>query len=130
MGNQPSHQIGFQNNFQRMACQDDLTCKHIDEKLSTVDHLVLDCPLARCNSGTCSCGPGCELDPYMGVCCSHVEKKVMNGQMTTFCIENPLRHVNIPTPLPKVGPTIMPALAPRKPNFGPSLNISSIGHNY
>ena len=112
MGQDQSHQMQFapQRDFQQMTCQDNLDCQHIDENKSTVDHLVLDCPEAKCMGGTCSCGSKCSRDPYMGICCSQVEKKVVNGQLTTFCIENPYRGTTIPTPLPTTGATIMPKL--------------------
>lgn len=79
--NQP-HQMAAS---QRMACQDDLMCQNIDAKRSTVDNMVLVCPNAKCLAGTCSCGPGCEKDPYTGICCSKVEKDA-NGN--TYCIED------------------------------------------
>jgi hypothetical protein len=113
MGQNPSQLMQFAPQhamMQQMSCQDDLECQHIDEKRSTVDHLVLDCPEAKCMGGTCSCGSKCSRDPYMGVCCNKVEKKVVNGQLTTFCIENPYIHTNIPTPLPRPTGTSMPTL--------------------
>lgn len=84
--NQPGHQMRAAqlNNSEVMACQDDLMCQNIDSKRSTVDNMVLVCPNAKCLGGTCSCGPGCERDPYTGICCSRVEK----GNGTTFCVEN------------------------------------------
>jgi len=112
MGQEQSHQIQFaaQNNFEQMSCQDDLECQHIDENKSTVDNLVLDCPEAKCMGGTCSCGSKCSRDSYMGICCNKVEKKIVNGQVTTFCIENPYLHNTIATPLPTPVPTSMPSL--------------------
>ena len=47
-----------------MSCQDDLMCQHIDEKRSTVDNLVLNCPEAKCMGGTCSCGSNYSHDSY------------------------------------------------------------------
>lgn len=82
--NQPGRQMQMSNN-EIMACQDDLMCQNIDSKRSTVDNMVLVCPNAKCLGGTCSCGPGCERDPYTGICCSKVEKGP-NG--TTYCVED------------------------------------------
>jgi hypothetical protein len=73
---------------QQMACQDDLVCQNIDAKRSTVDNMVLVCPNAKCLDGMCSCGPGCERDPYTGICCSKVEKD-SNGN--TYCVEEPYK---------------------------------------
>ena len=74
-----------------MSCQDDLMCQNIDAKRSTVDNMVLVCPGAKCMDGTCSCGPGCERDPYTGICCTRVEKDA-NGN--TYCIEEPWKDPN------------------------------------
>ncbi len=87
MGNSQEKQKSRQ--FAHISCQDDDMCKNIDAKRSTVDKLVYVCPKAVCNEGTCSCGPNCEKDPYTNMCCSEVEKKVINGQLNTFCIESP-----------------------------------------
>jgi hypothetical protein len=84
--NQSGHQMAMAAMSQeQMACQDDLMCQNIDSKRSTVDNMVLVCPNAKCLGGTCSCGPGCERDPYTGICCSKVQKGP-NG--TTFCVED------------------------------------------
>jgi hypothetical protein len=74
-----------------MSCQDDMMCKNIDSNRSTVDKLVYVCPNATCNGGNCDCGPGCEKDPYTGMCCSKVIKEVVNGQTYTYCIEDPYK---------------------------------------
>jgi hypothetical protein len=86
--NQSNHQMQMVNQEQ-MACQDDLMCQNIDSKRSTVDNLVLVCPNAKCLGGTCSCGPGCERDPYTGICCSKVQKDA-NGN--TYCVEEPYKN--------------------------------------
>ncbi len=85
------------------ACFDDLVCQNIDSKRSTPSNLVLVCPGAKCDGGTCKCGPNCERDPYTGICCSKVEKQVVqvpSGEIDmfgkpvvrtdtyTYCIEN------------------------------------------
>lgn len=79
----------------QMTCQDDTVCKNIDSKRSTVDNIIYTCPMAACVDGTCQCGPGCERDPYTGMCCS----KVIKSNGTTFCEENPWVR---PTPVCKV----------------------------
>lgn len=91
MGNNQSNQQMHMRANQQMSCQDDLACQNIDSKRSTVDNLVLVCPNARCQGGTCDCGPGCERDSYTGICCSKVEKGP-NG--TTFCVEEPYKNPN------------------------------------
>lgn len=87
MGNTPNPMGNRQRAMgETMTCQDDLMCQNIDAKRSTVDNLVLVCPNATCGGGKCSCGAGCELDPYTGICCSKVEKDA-NGN--TYCVEDP-----------------------------------------
>jgi len=86
--NQSGQQMQMQMQNRQMSCQDDLMCQNIDAKRSTVDNLVLVCPNAKCLAGTCSCGPGCERDPYTGICCSKVEKDA-NGN--TYCVEEPYK---------------------------------------
>lgn len=95
MGNKQKGQMSngrmgqMQRQFnQSMSCQDDMMCKNIDSNRSTVDKLVYVCPNATCNGGDCDCGPGCEKDPYTGMCCSEVKKEVVNGQSYTYCIED------------------------------------------
>jgi hypothetical protein len=89
MGNNQPRQFQMQQGMNtQMACQDDLMCQNIDSKRSTVDNMVLVCPNAKCLGGTCSCGPGCERDPYTGICCSKVEKDA-NGN--TYCVEEPYK---------------------------------------
>jgi hypothetical protein len=91
MGNNQVNKRQSMLSQQPMSCFDDLTCQNIDSKRSTVDNLVLVCPGAKCTDGTCSCGPGCQRDPLLGICCSRVETDA-NGN--TFCIEEPYNPNN------------------------------------
>ncbi len=91
MGNNQQKQMPQQAFQEQMTCQDDLMCQNIDSKRSTVDNMVLVCPNAKCLDGTCSCGVGCERDPYTGICCSKVEKDA-NGN--TYCVEEPYKNPN------------------------------------
>lgn len=98
MGNKHSEQSQIIKGAQSIGdsyCTNDNVCKNIDSRRSTVDKLVYVCPKAKClnsrkaGGGKCSCGKGCSRDPYTGLCCSKVEKKRINGELFTFCIEKP-----------------------------------------
>jgi len=92
--NSNSKQFQMRAFQQQMSCQDDLMCKNIDAKRSTVDKMVLVCPNAKCLAGTCDCGAGCERDSYTGICCTRIEKDA-NGN--SYCIEEPYKEVcNVP----------------------------------
>ena len=74
---------------EKISCTDDLMCQNINSTKSKPGKpLVLTCPAAKCVDGTCDCGSKCKRDSYSGMCCSHVEKKTVNGQVNSFCIEN------------------------------------------
>jgi hypothetical protein len=97
MGNNQSNklqnQLQKQRNMQQMTCPDDEMCKNIDSNRSTAYNIIYTCPEAKCVGGTCSCGAGCERDPYTGMCCS----KVIREHGTTFCEENVwVKPCNVP----------------------------------
>jgi len=93
MGNQQvQQQQKRQVRFSGLKCTDDQMCQNIDSRRSKVDKLVYVCPKAKCIQGTCSCGKGCSNDPMTGMCCSKIERKIINGRLNTFCIEKPYRE--------------------------------------
>ncbi len=106
MGANESKSTVFQSMQQEMTCTDDLMCQNIDSKRSVPGQdLVLVCPNATCQAGRCACGASCERDPYTGMCCKGLEKRVVQtsqGQhKTTFCLESDPSNDDASSKVPK-----------------------------
>lgn len=104
MGNKPPPSAYQAMPENAPACIDDQSCKHVDEKHSTVDKMVYLCPGSKCVGGTCQCNGTCKRDPYSGSCCPSFQ--TING--TSYCSDKIIQKQGCKVPNQMIGTTVIP----------------------